>query len=455
MMEKLEVYNSYYMPSFFRIKVGTYDDFTDMLSIPFGAYSLFFHEYIHYIQDITTIYGLMNLDIIAYYIQDVASRIGKEGNMEFKIPQDLEPREDYGVSNFLLKKIYMGTPINPKHKNIRIDSYQKRLYEDKDKEISIYIIEVIYTDTTTNITSSFELGGNHICEGMAYLCESYVYKPLFENNGYTFHQADDYPYNVCKLLTEQIYPEFAKTDDVLLVAVCDISLMTYHPGLSFIRLMEYLRKIDFLSTSYPKITDAVEELYKKGTTFLKGGHTDFTTIQNMVKEHIHKYFKCDEFIGNNRWIDTIFERANILRTNIPQFITDILIFGKGKDVRQNQFFYQVLGLLGTPLVINEENHGSISLPIHFADKTFMPGLFWAINQILKIFSDKNAVPCELKAHCKQSSAFDPEIKVDERCDVSPWNRCNDERLCPFAVMWKHWNLRNHIPVKESNSPVNI
>lgn len=71
-----------------------------MLSIPFGAYSLFFHEYIHYIQDITTIYGLMNLDIIAYYIQDVASRIGKEGNMEFKIPQDLEPREDYGVSNF-------------------------------------------------------------------------------------------------------------------------------------------------------------------------------------------------------------------------------------------------------------------------------------------------------------------------------------------------------------------
>lgn len=384
-MEKLEAYNSYYMPSFFRIKVGTYDDFTDMLSIPFGAYSLFFHEYIHYIQDITTIYGLMNLDIIAYYIQDVASRIGKEGNMEFKIPQDLEPREDYGVSNFLLKKIYMGTPINPKHKNIRIDSYQKRLYEDKDKEISIYIIEVIYTDTTTNITSSFELGGNHICEGMAYLCESYVYKPLFENNGYTFHQADDYPYNVCKLLTEQIYPEFAKTDDVLLVAVCDISLMTYHPGLSFIRLIEYLRKIDFLSTSYPKITDAVEELYKKGTTFLKGGHTDFTTIQNMVKEHIHKYFKCDEFIGNNRWIDTIFERANILRTNIPQFITDILIFGKGKDVRQNQFFYQVLGLLGTPLVINEENHGSISLPIHFADKTFMPGLFWAINQILKIF----------------------------------------------------------------------
>lgn len=85
----------------------------------------------------------------------------------------------------------------------------------------------------------------------------------------------------------------------------------------------------------------------------------------------------------------------------------------------------------------------------------MPGLFWAINQILKIFSDKNAVPCELKAHCKQSSAFDPEIKVDERCDVSPWNRCNDERLCPFAVIWKHWNLRNHIPVKESNSPVNI
>lgn len=68
----------------------------------------------------------MNLHTITYYIQDVASRVGKDPNPEFKIPQKLEYRSgDYGVDNFELRPVYMGSPINPKHKKIRIIDYQK------------------------------------------------------------------------------------------------------------------------------------------------------------------------------------------------------------------------------------------------------------------------------------------------------------------------------------------
>lgn len=404
-MEKLEACQSYYMPSFFRIKVGVYDDFTDMLSMPYGAYSLFFHEYIHFIQDVTTIYGLMNLHTITYYIQDVASRVGKDSNPEFKVPQRLEYRPgDYGLSNFELRPIYMGSPINPKHKKIEISDYQKIPYPNKERFLTD-IIEVTYKDLLTGKTDVFHLGGNHVCESMAYLCESYVYKPIFEKDGCVYSDADDYPYSVCKLLAKRIYPEFAESD-ILLVAACDISLMTYHPGLSFVRLLEHFRDIDFLSGNFSKMLEVIEKLYTDGSAFLKGTHVDFSTIQDLVKESVQKNFKCAEFEGNNKWIDVLFKRANILRTDVPQFITDILLFGQGKDVRENQFFGYVLGLLGSPLIINEEYFGAISLPVHFSDPTFMPGFFWAINQVLRVFADNKGIPCELKEHCKRSAAID-------------------------------------------------
>lgn len=445
-MEKLEACQSYYMPSFFRIKVGVYDDFTNMLLIPYGAYSLFFHEYIHFIQDVTTIYGLMNLHTITYYIQDVASRVGKDSNPKFKVPQQLEYRPgDYGLSNFELRPVYMGSPINPKHKKIEILDYHKIPYSNKERFLT-HIIEVTYKDLLTGKTDVFHLGGNHVCEGMVYLCESYVYKPVFEKDSHNYSCADDYPYNVCKLLAKKIYPEFSESD-ILLVAACDIALMTYHPGLSFVRLLEHLKDIDFLSDNFSKMLEVIEKLYTDGSAFLKGSHADFSTIQDLVKESVQKNFKCAELEGNNKWIDVLFQRANILRTNVPQFITDILLFGQGKDVRKNQFFGYVLGMLGTPLIINEEDFGAISLPIHFSDPTFMPGFFWAINQVLRVFADNKGIPCELKEHCKRSAAIDLDIKVDVRCDTAPWSRCYDKRLCPFAVIWRHWNLGGHVPVK--------
>lgn len=33
--------------------------------------------------------------------------------------------------------------------------------------------------------------------------------------------------------------------------------------------------------------------------------------------------------------------------------------------------------------------------------------------------------------------------VDDRCDNAPWKRCNDEQLCPYGLLWKHWKLSGY------------
>ena len=45
--------------------------------------------------------------------------------------------------------------------------------------------------------------------------------------------------------------------------------------------------------------------------------------------------------------------------------------------------------------------------------------------------------CSLRPWCEMSPDGAP---VDERCNTSPWKRCNDDQLCPYGLLWQHWKL---------------
>jgi hypothetical protein len=39
----------------------------------------------------------------------------------------------------------------------------------------------------------------------------------------------------------------------------------------------------------------------------------------------------------------------------------------------------------------------------------------------------------------------PDLTPNELCKKSPWKKCEEKKLCPFALVWKHWNLAGRIP----------
>ncbi|AZA96097.1 hypothetical protein EG353_11215 [Chryseobacterium shandongense] len=78
MNDQLDFLKCYYRPAFFKIKIDLPFEFKNLQELTDGALSLYLHEYIHFIQDISTIYGLVNISTINYYIQDCASRIFTE-----------------------------------------------------------------------------------------------------------------------------------------------------------------------------------------------------------------------------------------------------------------------------------------------------------------------------------------------------------------------------------------
>ncbi len=72
-MEQNRLYTTlgYYMPSFYYMNIGEGNDKLDVNKLNDHDLSVFFHEYIHYLQDITTFDGVNR----AYCVNDFPANV--------------------------------------------------------------------------------------------------------------------------------------------------------------------------------------------------------------------------------------------------------------------------------------------------------------------------------------------------------------------------------------------
>lgn len=434
MEQQLDFGKCYYRPSFFKMKIDLPIDMSNLNELPDGAFGLYFHEYIHFVQDISTIYGLMNISTINYYIQYCAHKIYNDKVNLFEVPITVKPKEidkDFGHLNMQLRPIYIGSSIKDKSKTISSFEYDVRTFEYEPGKI-INKVCIQFIDNSSNKKRELEFGGNHVTEGMAFLCEQYHYNSVLPD-------AEAYPYKIIEELVKIEYPEIIE-DKYFLIMICDIALMSYHPGLSFVRLLKFYKskQIHLIEKANPK------DVYKMGMEEIKGSHVSFSDLIEVVRKEIKKNFNADYFNPITDWIDTIFDRIKVMREEVPGFVNDIVAFGKPTE---NQFFILFMNIIGSPLVLNADDDATISLPNNFnpPEDNFNPSIFWAISQTLKVFSRPNKTQCELINFCTNSRMKDPKISVDKNCYESPWLKATDKDLCPFAQMWKHWALTDFAP----------
>lgn len=442
----------YYMPSFYRINLGVLADFMDIPNIPFGSFSAFLHEYIHFLQDVTTMYGMMVLGTTTYYIRDVASRFTMK-NCTFDVPQQLtQDRSDYGLLNANLRNIYKGSSICPMRRDVDILEYSIQKNQIGGKEIERVFVSCI--DNTTGENFTFYFGGNILCEGMAYMVQRKCYDEVYRQNGCKELRLSDYPYIINYGLASRIYPEIASYFE-LIIGVADISLLSYNAGLTYVRLLEHLRDIHFLERyEETNISSIFDDLYEEGHKFVNWNLSHFKKVQHYSFCEMQEYFKMPIATEVNEWITRLWEKAYELREKAPHYIIDLILANDG-DIRNNKIFSEIVLGMGTPLVINGDDEGTIIPPAGFKPSSdFMPGLMWAVDEIGRIFDGRSeAVPCQLYNYCKKSAEshtsnnpYLSSTKVDDRCLTAPWSRSQDDNaLCPVAAIWRHWGLKKCQP----------
>jgi hypothetical protein len=239
-----------------------------------------------------------------------------------------------------------------------------------------------------------------------------------------------FPYKTCEIITEYLYPEVSKNRKFI-VALCDVSLNTYHSGEFFIELLKYLKE--------KKITEPIE-IYRltKGIRMkLKGiesNSIDFIDrISKLAENEFNSYFTIEEFSLLKKWSSNVFKEARELRSNNYSFWLDILN-KETKVERLNTLRKLLMDKLGIPLLSN------LNSELYFYNENIkydtsivlLRGIVEVHNVLRGIQSG-----CRMKMHCKNN--FKDDI-TNSYCDTSPWKRCKDDYRCTFAVLWKMWGF---------------
>ncbi len=408
------------------MNIPTYDSLLNLNELPGEIHRVYFHEYIHFLQDVTTSDGLANAAMVVNFVRyAVASLKSPTATLPLQVPATavIAPGQ-------ALRQLYLGDGIHlkaqPKVRRIVSAQHLKSGIELPDGR-KPRRIEVTFASGEVH-----HFGANWLNESMAYIAESMAYP----GGGVPAEVA----YTAAELLAEHLYPTLGAQSQENILALCDASLLFYHPGQAFYMVLRKMRADKWM----PKRPEEVYEFARTALKFKFEGVTSATELLQFSGERaiemLSDYFTSDTFAANAAWVREVILRAEKLRQEQPFFILQLVRDG---PIARNPFFTFLLNWLGSPLTTNEDGESSIIPMSGFeAVKDVHQDLFTAIRQVMLLCAiGKSKKACTMRWHCQKTCQEKGiEDYTDDRCDTAPWERSKDDERCAYAVVWHMWGL---------------
>lgn len=432
-----------YYTAFFEMYLKNVDTQLDLNNCTDAEFSTFLHEYIHFLQDLTTTYGLTFMYYHGEYIQSVVNDIRNKGEKEFAIPYLYDDNKDNIQLEETIKSVTMGDfregSEEPILSNVKatLDVYEGFPFANE----RLNKINCVVLEADNDIMLSF--GAHAIKESMAYIMERLITKD--------YQPSPDYPYSSAEKVAKSICPEFA-SNILNVLALCDCSLMFTNPADVFYNILCQIRdKHIVLNKPY----DLYDQL-KNAKVGVADNITNPFAHYEMIAEEARKKLRSYFFIPDNPqmheayylWINRVIDFAIYLRTKEPSFIINMVYDGCCKT---NATLARIIHWIGTPLIKNKRKD-YFSIKPH--DLTgYAVEIMKSTQQMFQLLHE-GVVPCSLYPWCKNSdielSKDDPDYKpinpTPEVCLKKPWERINCNELCPFALLWRNWGLTDYTPI---------
>ncbi|KGI21235.1 hypothetical protein [Hoylesella timonensis] len=425
-MRPLKTILGSYMPAFFRMDLS--------FSFPGGerAYekinekevSVFIHEYIHFIQDITTYIGYNNLYVYSEYLHGAVNEIYK------KSPGN----------------IHLPITFNNNYGNINLNRFvNKETCGDIEEENEFFLTKITFEEKEVPYRNQFvshikkvklhsakgkivDFGYRAIMESMAYLIEKQI------TRGSSI--PPDFPYLSAEMIVKEYYEEFGE-NPLRIIALCDASLQFSEPAKIFIESLKEFKKTNF---NPENANDVIDYFYNKKCVQM-GNPVDLTmgiiNMGFMVGERLKLYMNNASFKPFHDVIHTTIGFGISQRIKNRYFILDIVRNGYALT---NPLLRKILLKVGTPIIKDINDDFWMIPPIGKNPSNYWLEYFPAVEAIYNTIANGFDI-CELFNWCEKS----PHTIEDERCINEPWKRVGDKSLCPYAMLWKHWNLSSYIP----------
>jgi hypothetical protein len=413
-----------YSPAFFKMKVNVDGEINLNMMAP-KDFSVFFHEYIHFIQDFTTAACCRRIYVYGEFVRQCVIQI-TAGPKDFTVPVQVPELENNVMPNIDVMNRVEGDDEDMSVVVIKnIDTFPEKIV---DKDSNNLKFETLVVTTMGDMPIS--VGTYAIKESMAYLVEQLCTSD--------HEKSPDFPYNIARLICDYMLGKNA-VDDLKLLALCDVSLLTSNPGLSFYRNLCMIRD-GVMVLNNPE--DVYDYFYRSRSIAYDTGQevlsiTDYMQSAFLALETLKQYYALERLQDLNEWLEKVFLTGVAFRMKRPYFMIEMARGAKDKANGVLQFFAKEIG---SPLI--ENNQGQMF-------KLELPGgeppteYLYVLQQIYNLFK-KGEKACTLKPWCVIKLG-EPEAPADARCDSAPWSRCRDTNLCPYALFWHHRKLSTFIP----------
>lgn len=434
----------FYTPSFFKIQIATDDKIGDIRHMSPEVAAAFFHEYVHYMQDMMTTYGLMNINHVVDFIKTVNVNQRASVERQLYIPYLLtEERDQITYFNSTLQKIYMGstksiqassiTGYSADSINVRVPGLGNSVLDKVVDQITLRGLDREYEKF------EYHFGSDAVMESMAYEMEQMLYPGILPD-------PPGLPYKAARYFSDHLIPGFS-SDPLRIIALCDIAMMDFHPARTFHACLRAIidHQLDY-TDPYSLHKDLFNRIQGDFNGF-NGNLEVFDYMSTSTAGQLSSYFTTGVFGQNKIWFDYLFTKAAIFRRQSTNIFLQLAASG---PIATNEIFHTIYQALGQPVTVNSKNHAVYAIK-NLDSSNIHPEMTWAINQIYNIFINSNkskTCRCNMIEWCRSScDHLGIEDYTDQRCWDNPWSRVEDTELCTFAQVWKSWGLENEIPTE--------
>lgn len=419
----------FYHPAFFRMHLPTPEPLLDLHHLPAALESFYLHEYLHFLQDVSTADGLANAAMVGDYLR-YAVQMMQHPDAVVPVPI---PATAPIASQQALRQLYLGDGLQKRQ------PISRQLADVQELDAG-FVLPDGRRPTRVQLTfatgETFDFGANWLTESMAYIAEQLVYPQAAPPVEVAYYAAE--------LLADHLYPALGQQNRENVLALCDASLLFLHPGQAFLLLLRRSQAQQWLPARPEDMYDYANRTLRfnfQGIT-TTSGLLDYTAGQAI--ELLAGCFTAEVAQPTATWLQHVMLRAVHLRTEKPYFILDLVRNG---PIKTNTVFAHLLHWLGAPLTTNNADEGFSIMMADLPDGAAVNfDLLRVTRQLRRLFSV--GVPsCELRPYC-QKTCDDQEIEdfTDDNCRYSPWNRYTSPYgLCAFATLWQMWGLNGLVP----------
>ncbi|MRJ43130.1 MULTISPECIES: hypothetical protein [Idiomarina] len=409
----------FYVPAFFMIQVDVDKPIDEIIGTENER--VLAHELIHFLQDVSTTYGLINISKCVDVIKSQNHAL-RQSSQPARLPLVSSELSDTVMANNDLFSLYVGDDAEKLKEFPESCTVVDVIEEEMDVELVPYPVKYIYIkykSPAISTTEDFHFGAMAIYESMANLIESQIYGDE--------KRRRNFPYDAALMIAEYLCPSISH-NKLAVSELCEASLMYYNPAEIFVSC---LKKIHDLGLVFESPNEYYLYMVNNFTLEEEPVHLEHIKASELAESQLDDLFTVSP-LKEEKWASGMVARAREIRNS--NISISAKLWGSDKN-KSRQSLMGFIKSIGMPIVFNRNFESWLR---DSEESLYTPLMYAAIFSFQEIVQGKQQ-GCILSSHCaNENSGCTP----DHNCESAPWLRLAQGKSCYFSNIWKMWGLEN-------------